>query len=86
VISESVRELCERLSEHATAIAPLFVTRVYDIRVEPLEQEQWNSYGDRRIRLALVRRDAGESFDLAVAGSGGRYSGTAGRRETDTRC
>lgn len=70
VISEPVRELCQRLSEHATAIAPLFVTRAYDIRVEPLEPVQWHRHGDRRIRLALVRSGSNDSFDLAVAGSG----------------
>jgi hypothetical protein len=70
VISESVGELCERLSNRATAIAPLFVRRAYDIRVEPLEPVQWHRYGNRRIRLALVRRDSGASFDLTVAASG----------------
>jgi hypothetical protein len=70
VINERVRELCARISGHATRIAPGFVTSRYEIRVQPLEQVQWRKHADRRIRLELVGQAAGKSFDLAVVGSG----------------
>jgi hypothetical protein len=70
MVSEAVESLCASLSEHATAIAPPFVTRDYTIRVEPLAPKHWHRYQNRRVRLAVSLRDDDLTFDLNVAGSG----------------
>ena len=70
IVSEAVEGICSSLSEHATAIAPPFVTRDYDIRVEPLASVHWHRYRERRVRLAVSLRGNDQDFDLRVAGSG----------------
>jgi hypothetical protein len=69
-ISNGVAVICERLSDHATRIAPPFVTRDYHVNVRPLGQKEWFRHGNRRVRLELVRSDGNTAHELSIAGSG----------------
>lgn len=69
-VCDNVRSICASLGDHATTLAPPFVTRDYEIRVEPLAPSDWHVFQNRRVRLALSVDRSDETFALGVAGSG----------------
>jgi energy-coupling factor transporter ATP-binding protein EcfA2 len=69
-IDERVVALCGELAAAATEIAPPFVNANYDILVQPLLPSDWPAYGGRKVRIALQQRSTGETFHIALVGSG----------------